>query len=78
MRLRGQPPPPAEQAAYCERLARDPRGGGQIKLVQIHTVARPPAESWVAPLSDAEVDALAELVGGRTGLPVAGFYGYGA
>ena len=30
---------------------------------------------WVAPLSDAEVDALAELVRRRTGLPVAAFYG---
>ena len=32
-------------------LARSSAGGGQIKLVQIHTVARPPAESWATPLS---------------------------
>ena len=50
-------------------------GGGRIKLVQIHTVARTPAESWVTPLSREELDALAELVAARTGLPVAKFYG---
>ena len=49
-------------------------GGGQIKLVQIHTIARPPAESLASPLADAEeVDALAEVVRRRTGLPVAAF-----
>ena len=46
--------------------------------MQIHTVARPPAESWVTPLSGVELDALAELVRRRTGLPVAKFYGHGA
>ena len=69
MRLHGEPPPPAEQEAYCERLCEIVAAGGQIKLVQIHTIARPPAESFAAPLEDAEVDALAELVRRRTGLP---------
>ena len=78
MRLYGQPPLPAELAAYCDRLSEIWLGRGRIKLVQIHTVARAPAESWVSPLSRDELDAVAELVGGRTGLPVAKFYGYGA
>jgi wyosine [tRNA(Phe)-imidazoG37] synthetase (radical SAM superfamily) len=75
MRIRGEPLPLAEQEAYCQRLAEIVAAGGQIKLVQIYTVARPPAEGWVTPLSAAEIDALAELVRRRTGLPVAGFYG---
>ncbi len=45
--------------------------------MQVYTVARPPAESFVAALSDAEVDALAELVRRRTGLPAEVFYGVG-
>ena len=61
MRIRGEPPSPAEQAAYCDRLAEIVAAGGRIKLVQVHTIARPPAESWVAPLENAEVDALADL-----------------
>jgi len=77
MRIHGQPPP-AEQEAYCDRLAEIAAAGGQIRLVQVHTIARPPAESWVAALADAEVDALADLVRRRTGLAVAAFYSCGA
>jgi wyosine [tRNA(Phe)-imidazoG37] synthetase (radical SAM superfamily) len=77
MRLREQPPAAAEQEAYCGRLSAITAAGGRIKLVQIHTIARAPAESWVAALSNEEVDALAERVRLRTGLPVAAFYGCG-
>jgi hypothetical protein len=76
MRLGDEPPPTAEQAAYCQRLAEIVAAGGQIKLVQIHTIARRPAESFVSPLQNAEVDALAELVRQRTGLEVAAYYGH--
>jgi len=74
MRINGEPPPLTEQEAYCGRLAEIVADGGQIKLVQIHTIARPPAETWVAALADAEVDALADLVRRRTGLPVTPFH----
>jgi wyosine [tRNA(Phe)-imidazoG37] synthetase (radical SAM superfamily) len=76
-RVHGEPPPLAEQEAYCNRLNDIRSGGGTVKLVQVHTVARPPAESWITALSHAEVDALAELVRRRTGLAVAAFYGDG-
>ncbi len=75
MRLDGAGPPPAEQAAYCDRLNEIVAAGGRIKLVQIHTIARRPAESFATPLENAEVDALAEMVGKRTGLAVARYYG---
>jgi len=74
-RIRGEPPPPAEQEAYCERLREIVEPGGRIKLVQLYTIARPPHESWVAPLANDELDAMAELVRRRTGLAVATFYG---
>ena len=77
MRIWEQPPPPAELAAYCDRLLGILAAGGRIKLVQIHTIARKPAEEWVAALSNTEVDAIVELVRHRTGLPVAAFYGGG-
>jgi wyosine [tRNA(Phe)-imidazoG37] synthetase (radical SAM superfamily) len=77
MRIGGEPPPPAELAAYCDRLGEILAAGGQIKLVQVHTVARQPAEASVAALGNAEVDAIAELVRSRTGLPTAAFYGMG-
>jgi len=74
MRTHGDPPSVAEQESYCDRLKEITAGGGRIKLVQIHTLARPPAESYVTALSNEEVDALAALVRKRTGLPVAAFY----
>ncbi len=77
LRIDGQPPPAAELDAYCDRLVEITSAGGRIKLVQVHTIARRPAESWATPLRNAEVDAIAELVQRRTHLPVAAFYGEG-
>ncbi len=76
MRIAGEPPSAAEQTAFCDRLNEITAAGGQIKLVQIYTVARRPAESFVTPLTNAEVDALTELVHRRTGLPAAAYYGH--
>jgi wyosine [tRNA(Phe)-imidazoG37] synthetase (radical SAM superfamily) len=75
MRVNGEPPSPAELEVFCDRLNEITDAGGQIKLVQIYTIARRPAESFVAPLSDAEVDRLVQLIHQRTGLRAAGFYG---
>jgi wyosine [tRNA(Phe)-imidazoG37] synthetase (radical SAM superfamily) len=75
MRVEGQPPPEAELEAFCERLNEITAAGGQLKLVQIYTIARRPAESFVSPLVDAEVDQIVRLVKERTGLPVLAYYG---
>lgn len=73
MRIREEPPAQAELEAYCQRLNDLVSGGGRIQLVQVHTIARPPAESWVAALSPAEVKSLAELIRDRTGLSAAAY-----
>jgi wyosine [tRNA(Phe)-imidazoG37] synthetase (radical SAM superfamily) len=75
MRVAGEPPSAAELEAFCDRLNEITAGGGQIKLVQVYTVARRPAEGFVGPLSDGEVDAIVGLVESRTGLKSAAFYG---
>lgn len=75
MNVAGEGPSAAEVAAYCDRVQEVLRGGGHIHLIQIYTVARPPAEAEVTPLSDAEVDALASEVRRRVpGVPVETFY----
>src|SRR4029079_3941152 len=74
MKINRESPPPAELEAFCDRLNEITAAGGKIKLVQIYTVARRPAESFVAPLENFEVDAVVELVGRRTGLLTTGFY----
>ena len=75
MRVAGEPPTAAELEAFCDRLNEITAAGGQLKLVQIYTVARRPTESYVAPLTDAEVDAIVALVQSRTNLPAQPFYG---
>ncbi|MEX2092829.1 MAG: radical SAM protein [Pirellulales bacterium] len=75
MRVDGESPSPAELAAFCDRLGEITAAGGTLKLVQIYTIARRPAESFVAPLADAEVDAIVALVKRRTGLNAIGYYG---
>ncbi len=75
MRVAGEGPSPAELAAFCDRLQEIVVAGGKLSLVQVYTVARRPAEGFVAPLSDAEVDAIAQMVRERTGVPAAPFYG---
>lgn len=74
MRIEGQAPPPSEWSAYCDRLQEILAAGGNLKLIQIYTVARPPAESYVTPLSDEELDQLADFVRARTGLHVTAFH----
>ena len=60
--------------AYCGRLNDILRSGGKIKLVQVYTLARPPAESTVTALNRAEVDSIAAEVRQRTNLPTESFY----
>ena len=73
-RVDGQAPSDAEMAAYCGRLCGIVRAGGQIAAVQVHTVARTPAEAYVSALTSDEVDMLAALVRRETGLHVATFH----
>jgi wyosine [tRNA(Phe)-imidazoG37] synthetase (radical SAM superfamily) len=75
MRVHGEPPTVEELHAFCDRLNEIIAAGGKLKLVQVYTVARRPAEDFVAPLTDGEVDAIVEMVRTRTGLSAAAFYG---
>ena len=75
MRVNHAPPSPAELNAFCDRLNEIVQAGGKLKLVQVYTVARRPAESFVHPLTDTEVDAIRDLVRSRTGLAAESFYG---
>lgn len=74
MRLNGRPPSDDELSAYVRRLRGIVDAGGRIDRVQIHTVARPPAESWVAPLADDLIDAIGDRVRRETGLVVETFH----
>jgi wyosine [tRNA(Phe)-imidazoG37] synthetase (radical SAM superfamily) len=75
LKMHGEPPAAEELSAFCDRLDEIKQAGGQIKLVQVYTVAREPAEPWVSALEVAEVDAIVSLVKQRTELKAEGFYG---
>jgi wyosine [tRNA(Phe)-imidazoG37] synthetase (radical SAM superfamily) len=75
MRIESQPPGPEEISAYIDHLNDITQAGGELKLVQIYTIARPPAESFVAPLANEEVDAITHLVAEKTQLRVEHYYG---
>ena len=75
MNVEREGPGNKEIEAYCDRLNEFVSAGGKIKLVQVYTVARKPAESIVTPLSDTEVDSIVAMVRERTGLSTEPFYG---
>jgi wyosine [tRNA(Phe)-imidazoG37] synthetase (radical SAM superfamily) len=75
MKIDGRPPPDEEIQAFCQHLRDITAAGGRLSLIQIYTIARRPAESRVASLSDDQVDQIAAVVARDTGLPVAAFYG---
>ena len=79
LKIRGVGPSDEEIAAFCQRL----RGIGNIKLVQVYTVARKamtivdgvPSWQFISPLTNEEVDAIAERVRKEAGVRAESFYG---
>jgi wyosine [tRNA(Phe)-imidazoG37] synthetase (radical SAM superfamily) len=76
MQVESTPPSDEEIQAYCQRLNDITDNGGSLTSVQVYTIARQPAESYVTPLADEYVDAIVKQVTIQTGLSVEGFYGY--
>jgi len=59
---KGKKPRRKKIEAWIDRLEEIIEKGGQIDMVQLHTVARPPAEKQVSPLKDRELDDIAMAV----------------
>jgi wyosine [tRNA(Phe)-imidazoG37] synthetase (radical SAM superfamily) len=75
MKIHDQPPSADELEAFCHRLNDVTAAGGRLSLVQIYTVARQPAESFVTALADQQIDEIVALVQQRTGLRAIGYHG---
>lgn len=73
-RHHGDAPSRAEIDAWARRLGDIRRAGGELPWVQVHTIARPPAESFVTPLSLPELEEIA--VAARLELPDARVVAY--
>lgn len=71
----GQNPPSRNDIdSYIKTVRKIKEKGGKITGLQLYTVARPPAESNVFPLSDEQMDLAAEEIGDKTGLKTTVFY----
>lgn len=71
----GQAPPDAEIHAWAGRIEELVSGGGSIQEVQVYTVARAPADSRVGPLTDADLQTIADAI--RVLVPRVQVYGAG-
>jgi len=63
----------AELEAYCQRIRDLLSNGARIKHIQAYTVARPTPENYATRLEEAELEAYAEAIKRKTGLPVETF-----
>jgi len=72
-RLHDEPVSDREIARYCECLAAIRAAGATIRLVQIYTLARVPAEAHVTALSAPEIDRIADRVAAEVRVPIARF-----
>ncbi|MCP4506994.1 MAG: radical SAM protein [Fuerstiella sp.] len=73
MNLSGEPPPASEIDAFCQRLRDITASGGQLEMIQVYTVARQPAESFVSPLTELQLRHIADTLESTTGLKAAVF-----
>lgn len=62
LRIHEEPPPPDEITAYVQRVRWLLDNGGRLKLVQVYTIARPPAQPYVGKLAPEELETIAGAV----------------
>lgn len=76
IRINGEVPSRHEVETYCSQLNRIIENGGRLKAIQLYTIARRPAESYVSSLSREELDKIARLVRSKVpSVPVETYYG---
>ncbi|MBN1569036.1 MAG: radical SAM protein [Acidobacteria bacterium] len=73
-KIHGAAPPDSEISAYCSRLNDIISAGGRLRKIQLHTIARDPAESFVSRLPDKALDRIASIVRSRVAVPVEVYY----
>ena len=71
MNVNGVPPDNHEISEFAKRLGEVLEAGGSIELVQIYTVARQPAESYVTALTEMQLQQIATEVKSTTALQTA-------
>ena len=75
VRFNGEPIDGKEVAAYAQRIDDILQAGGQITAIQLHTIARPPADGRLTGLSPIELDQIAGQLQQTLTLPIQTYYG---
>ena len=75
MRVHDEPPSTREVEAFCQRLQEIIDAGGQLKLIQLYTIARETTEAYATMLADAELDHLAAIVKKKLSVTAEVYYG---
>lgn len=73
----GQGPSDAEVDAYIARLQHILDQGGQLKLIQVYTIARQTPSPGIYSLTDVQLDGLVARIQAALPVPVEGYYGSG-
>jgi wyosine [tRNA(Phe)-imidazoG37] synthetase (radical SAM superfamily) len=73
-RIQGSPPPVKEIEAYCDRLSALLSEKGQLKSLQLYTIARDPADPSTSPLTNGELEQIESLVKSRVPVPIEVFF----
>jgi len=70
MNINGEMPKEEEICVYCDKVNNIVNNGGQISAIQLYTVSRPTAESYVTALSDNQMDYVAQRLQENIAVPV--------
>lgn len=73
--LDGEDPGEAEFEAYAERINEIQATGARLRLLQIYTTARRPAQSRIGMIDDARLDEIGASIAARVDVPVEVYYG---
>jgi wyosine [tRNA(Phe)-imidazoG37] synthetase (radical SAM superfamily) len=71
MNVHGQPPAEADVDALAARVREIVEAGGKIRLVQVYTIARRTAETYVTPLDASTLEGIAAKVRAAAGVETA-------
>lgn len=73
--LDGKDPGDAEFEAYAGRINEITAAGAKLRLLQIYTTARRPAQSRIGMIADARLDEIGAGIAARVDVPVEVYYG---
>ena len=70
LNVHGEIPKEGELQAYSDRVNHILENGGQISAIQLYTVSRPPAESYVTALTDTQIDQVTQTLQEKIAVPI--------